>query len=43
MNSLHFVLIIGELTSIIEHFGHLTFNVFVFAGASEYLPSADKW
>ena len=22
---------------------HLTFNVFVFAGSSEYLPSADKW
>ena len=34
---------IGEWTSKIEYFDHLTFNVFDFAGASEYLPSADKW
>ena len=32
-----------EWTSKIEYYDHLTFNVIVFAGASEYLPSADKW
>ena len=26
----------------LEYFDHLTFIVIVFAGASEYLPSADK-
>ena len=26
-----------------EYFVHLAFNVFVFTGASDYLPSADKW
>ena len=33
----------GELTSKIEYFDHSTFNVFVFAGASKYLPSVEKW
>ena len=32
----------GKWTSKIEYFDLLTFNVFVFAGDSEYLPSADK-
>ena len=31
----------GERTPKIESFDHLTFNVFLFASASEYLPSAD--
>ena len=36
---------IGKYISKIEYiyFDHLTFNVFVFACASEYLLSADKW
>ena len=33
----------GEWTSKIEYFDHFTFNVFAFAGASDYLPSAYKW
>ena len=32
----------GELTSKIEYFDHLAFNVFAFTSASDYLPSADK-